>query len=106
MRSTFLWLRLGEGHGNDQGPRWPDDFGRRFRPGVPEHLREAIFARGVTTKPEVPGGRGIGPALVRLVTAQHGGTVEVSDGPSRGASFVVRLPVGTAAVPMERAAHA
>src|SRR6478752_5830206 len=75
-------------------------------PGVPEHLREAIFARGVTTKPEVPGGRGIGLALVRLVTAQHGGTVEVSDGPSRGASFVVRLPVGTAAVPMERAAHA
>jgi len=43
---------------------------------------------------------------VRLVTAQHGGTVEVSDGPSRGASFVVRLPVATAAVPMERAAHA
>ena len=26
-------------------------------PGVPEHLREAIFARGVTSKPEVPGGR-------------------------------------------------
>jgi len=40
-------------------------------PGVPEHLREAIFARGVTSKPDVPGGRGIGLALVRLVTAQH-----------------------------------
>ena len=75
-------------------------------PGVPEHLREAIFARGITSKPEVPGGRGIGLALVRLVTAQHGGTVEVSDGPSGNALFVVRLPVGTAAVSVERAAHA
>jgi two-component system, CitB family, sensor kinase len=75
-------------------------------PGVPEHLREAIFARGVTSKPDVPGGRGIGLALVRLVTAQHGGTVEVSDGPWGGALFVVRLTVGTTAVPAERAAHA
>ena len=48
-------------------------------PGVPEHLREEIFARGVTSKPDVPGGRGIGLALVRLVSAQLGGTVEVTD---------------------------
>ena len=74
-------------------------------PGVPEHLREAIFARGVTSKPDVPGGRGIGLALVRLVTAQQGGTVEVSDGPGgrravRGAAAVSR-PVSA-----EKAAHA
>ncbi len=75
-------------------------------PGVPEHLREAIFARGVTSKPDVAGGRGIGLALVRLVTAQHGGAAQVSDGPTGGALFVVRLPVGTAAVSVERAAHA
>jgi sensor histidine kinase regulating citrate/malate metabolism len=75
-------------------------------PGVPEHLRESIFARGVTSKPDAPGGRGIGLALVRLVSAQHGGAVEVSDGPSGGALFVVRLPVGPAAVSVERAAHA
>jgi two-component system, CitB family, sensor kinase len=74
-------------------------------PGVPEHLREAIFARGVTSKPEVPGGRGIGLALVRLVTAQHGGTVQVSDGPSGGALFVVRLPESRSAI-AEKAAHA
>ena len=61
-------------------------------PGVPEHLREQIFARGVTSKSDVPGGRGIGLALVRLVTAQHGGSVEVSDGVLGGARFVVRLP--------------
>jgi sensor histidine kinase regulating citrate/malate metabolism len=75
-------------------------------PGVPEHLREAIFARGVTSKPDVPGGRGIGLALVRLVTAQHGGTINVSNGPAGGALFVVRLPVATAGVSAERAAHA
>jgi signal transduction histidine kinase len=44
--------------------------------------------------------------LVRLVSAQHGGTVEVRDSPAGGALFVVRLPVGTAAVAAERAAHA
>ncbi|MDG4666485.1 ATP-binding protein [Mycobacterium sp. 236(2023)] len=60
-------------------------------PGVPEHLREAIFARGVTSKTEVPGGRGIGLALVRLVAAQHGGTIDVSDTPVGGAEFLVRL---------------
>ncbi|UNC02108.1 Spo0B domain-containing protein [Mycolicibacterium boenickei] len=60
-------------------------------PGVPEHLRESIFSRGVTSKAQVPGGRGIGLALVRLVTAQHGGDVEVTDAPGGGALFVVRL---------------
>ena len=72
-------------------------------PGVPEHLRESIFARGVTSKSEVPGGRGIGLALVRIVTTQHGGTVEVNDHPSGGALFVVRLPAGVAT---GNAAHA
>jgi sensor histidine kinase regulating citrate/malate metabolism len=72
-------------------------------PGVPEHLREEIFARGVTSKPDVPGGRGIGLALVRLVTAQHGGTVSVTDGETGGALFVVRLPE---IVTAQQAAHA
>ncbi|MGV0852848.1 ATP-binding protein [Mycolicibacterium phlei] len=71
-------------------------------PGVPEHLREAIFARGVTSKPEVPGGRGIGLALVRLVTAQHGGTVAVDDDPDGGARFEVWLPLTVA----QRSGHA
>jgi sensor histidine kinase regulating citrate/malate metabolism len=61
-------------------------------PGVPEELRTQIFARGVTSKPDVPGGRGIGLALVRLITAQHGGTAEVRDADGGGALFVARLP--------------
>jgi two-component system CitB family sensor kinase len=61
-------------------------------PGVPEHLRESIFSKGVTSKPDVPGGRGIGLALVRLVSAQLGGSVAVSDGEAGGAVFEVTLP--------------
>jgi two-component system, CitB family, sensor kinase len=66
-------------------------------PGVPEHLRETIFARGVTSKPDVPGGRGIGLALVRLITAQHGGHVTVTDAPAGGARFTVEMPQSAAA---------
>ena len=66
-------------------------------PGVPAHLREEIFARGVTSKPDVPGGRGIGLALVRLVSTQLGGTVEVTDAPSGGACFRVSLPTARSA---------
>ncbi|MGB3485310.1 MAG: ATP-binding protein [Mycobacterium sp.] len=62
-------------------------------PGVPEDLRDAIFARGVTSKPDVPGGRGIGLALVRLVTAQHGGSVTITDVPAGGAQFTVLMPL-------------
>jgi sensor histidine kinase regulating citrate/malate metabolism len=63
-------------------------------PGVPAHARDTIFARGVTSKPDVPGGRGIGLALVRLVSAQHGGSVSVADtdSASSGAVFTVRMP--------------
>jgi PAS domain S-box-containing protein len=75
-------------------------------PGVPEHLREEIFARGVTSKPDVPGGRGIGLALVRLVTAQHGGTVEVSDGAEGGARFRISLPLNRISVRTGQVAHA
>ncbi len=55
-------------------------------------MRETIFARGITSKAEVPGGRGIGLALVRLVSAQLGGSVRVSDGAAGGAVFDVSLP--------------
>ncbi|MEN0139055.1 MAG: ATP-binding protein [Rhodococcus sp. (in: high G+C Gram-positive bacteria)] len=62
-------------------------------PGVPETMREEIFSRGVTSKPGTPGGRGIGLALVRLVSSQHGGSAAVSDAPGTGgALFTVHVP--------------
>lgn len=67
-------------------------------PGVPDDLRDAVFARGFSTKAEVPGGRGIGLPLVRLICARRGGRVEIGAGASstgsRGAVFTVVLPVG------------
>ncbi|MGU3433539.1 ATP-binding protein [Actinomycetes bacterium M1A6_2h] len=65
-------------------------------PGVPLELREVIFSRGVTSKPDMPGGRGIGLALVRLVSVQHGGSATVGDAESGGALFRVRIPLSSA----------
>ena len=62
-------------------------------PGVPEDLREAIFVRGFSTKPDVLGGRGIGLPLVRLICTQRGGTVTVDAADTGGAEFLVRLPL-------------
>jgi signal transduction histidine kinase len=60
-------------------------------PGVPSDLRERIFDPYVTTK---KAGTGLGLALVRQTMAAHGGTVEVRDGPTGGAAFVLSLPEG------------
>ena len=62
-------------------------------PGVPEELREAVFVRGFSTKPEVLGGRGIGLPLVRLICTQRGGTVTVDAADTGGAEFLVKLPL-------------
>jgi len=64
-------------------------------PGVPEDLREAVFVRGFSTKPEVLGGRGIGLPLVRLICVQRGGMVTVDAADTGGAEFLVELPLDT-----------
>jgi PAS domain S-box-containing protein len=52
------------------------------------------------------GGLGIGLSLARSIVAMHGGTIRASsDGPGRGSTFVVRLPVlADAVVPPPAAA--
>lgn len=57
--------------------------------GVPEDLRERIFAHGYSTKPAGTEGRGVGLALVRSIVLDAGGSVQVLDHPT---TFRVRLP--------------
>lgn len=84
-----------------------DDVHVRVRdtgPGVPDDLREAIFVRGFSTKPEVLGGRGIGLPLVQLICSQRGGRVEVERATEEGgAEFLVVLPRGVR--PVGQAVH-
>ncbi len=52
------------------------------------------FRQGDGSSARRHGGLGLGLAIVRYLTEMHGGGVSVhSDGPDRGASFVVRLPL-------------
>jgi signal transduction histidine kinase len=69
-------------------------------PGIPAADRERIwerFARLDDDRSRASGGSGLGLAMVRELTAAHGGTVSVtSRQPGPGATFVVRLPVAAA----------
>lgn len=65
-------------------------------PGIPKHLREAVFERfrqvegGATRK---AGGTGLGLSIAREFTELHGGRIALSHGDLNGARFVVRMPV-------------
>ncbi|MFI5658512.1 ATP-binding protein [Streptomyces sp. NPDC051684] len=64
--------------------------------GVPADRAEAVFEEGFSTKEggSVPGGRGVGLALVRQIARGRGGEVELvaPGGDLGGAMFVARLP--------------
>jgi len=59
--------------------------------GVPEHLLESIFDRGVQA--EQDGGHGLGLAIVQRVAVEHAGTVSAQNRTDRsGAIFRLALP--------------
>jgi PAS domain S-box-containing protein len=67
-------------------------------PGIPPALQARIFEPFFTTKP--PGvGTGLGLPLCQEIVEVHGGTLEVASAPGQGATFQVKLPVGTVPAP-------
>jgi len=63
-------------------------------PGFPREALDKLYAPFNTTD---KGKAGIGLAVARRIAEKHGGTLEVSNKPERGAIVEVRLPLGTTA---------
>lgn len=65
-------------------------------PGVPEHLRAAVFERYRQSgegERGLHGGSGLGLAIVKEFAELHGGVASVTQGAEGGALFLVRLPL-------------
>ena len=62
-------------------------------PGIPRQLLPVLFDRYTRGEKSHGAGLGLGLAIVRHIVELHGGTVEAhSEGPSKGAEFIVTLP--------------
>ncbi|WP_330231548.1 sensor histidine kinase [Nocardia sp. NBC_00508] len=67
--------------------------------GVAPDLVDTLFTEGISTREDhgVPGGRGVGLALIRQIARAHGGDVRLSSPgggqpPLTGAEFIARIP--------------
>ena len=61
-------------------------------------MLEAIFEPFVRDSPGGAEGLGVGLTLARNLVTQHGGRIFAqSDGPGRGSTFVIELPLVTVA---------
>lgn len=61
-------------------------------PGVPADLRTRIFDPFFTTR-DVGKGKGLGLTVAYDIVTAHGGTIDVEDTPSGGATFVLQMPI-------------
>jgi two-component system NtrC family sensor kinase len=66
-------------------------------PGVPEDVQPRIFDPFFTTK-DVGKGTGLGLTVAYAIVQEHAGSIAVRSQPGAGATFVVELPTGGAAV--------
>jgi signal transduction histidine kinase len=56
------------------------------------------FHRGESSRSRSTGGTGLGLAItLGIIERQHGGSIEITDAPSGGARFTIRLPGETGA---------
>jgi PAS domain S-box-containing protein len=78
--------------------------------GIPREALDQVFdmfSQVKSHQPRAQGGLGIGLALVRSLVEMHGGKVEASsEGPGRGSTFTVRLPLMQTNEPAETAERA
>lgn len=72
-------------------------------PGIPPADLDHVFEKFYRGTGVVTGGTGLGLSIARGLTEAHGGTLDVSNLPSGGASFTMRLPVGEAPPPVKEA---
>lgn len=107
---STVWLQVREGEGADRG--WAVLAVRDEGVGIPAEALDQIFSRyyqvraadpmrapvaGGGSPLRRPVGLGLGLHIVRRIVELHGGRVEArSDGPGRGATMLVWLPMGLA----------
>ena len=59
-------------------------------PGIRAEDRTRVFEPYFTTK---EGGTGLGLAIAQRIAEEHGGALELSSTPGKGATFTLTLPV-------------
>src|SRR5262249_53709746 len=76
---------------------------RETRGGIPQDMLGSVFDLFTQVERSLDreqGGLGVGLTLVKRLVEMHGGSVEArSDGPGKGAEFILRLPAREAAAP-------
>jgi len=73
-------------------------------PGIPTEMQPKLFEPFFTTR-AAEGGTGLGLAVVRAITVEHGGSVAVTSEPGGGAEFVARFPRREARAGVAAGAH-